>query len=205
MVPCINSHAQSAAILGIAVLVALTLLGLINRATEEPVRLAKQQWMLDNLTAVLPAGSFDQNPVLSLKKHIQPELGGAEPVGVYTAYRNKQPMAAVLELIAPDGYSGNIRLLVGIHSDGKIVAARVIEHKETPGLGDGIEYQKSLWITQFDGQSFGSSIPEDWQISKREGKFDALTGATVTSRAVAQAIYRALKWFESNRTEVFSR
>ena len=200
-----NSHAQSAAILGIAVLVALTLLGLVNRITKEPISLAKQQLMLDNLSAVLPIGPFDQNPVLSLKQHIEPELGGAEPVSIYTAYRNQQPVAAVLELIAPNGYSGNIRLLVGIQANGEIIAVRVIEHKETPGLGDGIDYQKSLWITQFDGQSLNTSIPEDWKINKRDGRFDALTGATVTSRAVTQAIYRALQWFESNRTQVFSQ
>ena len=200
-----NSHAQSAAILGIAVLVALTLLGLVNRVTKEPISIAKQQWMLDNLSAVLPIGPFDQNPVLSFKQQIEPELGGAEPVSVYTAYRNQQPVAAVLELIAPNGYSGNIRLLVGMQLNGEIIAVRVIEHKETPGLGDGIDYQKSLWITQFDGQSLSSSIPEDWKINKREGKFDALTGATVTSRAVTQAIYRALQWFESNRNQVFSQ
>ena len=200
-----NSHAQSAAILGIAVLVALTLLGLVNRATQEPISLAKQQWMLDNLSAVLPAGPFDQNPVLSLEQHIAPELGGTEPVGVYTAYRNQKPVAAVLELIAPNGYSGNIRLLVGIRPNSEIIAARVVEHKETPGLGDGIDYQKSLWITQFDGQSFSTSMPEDWQINKREGKFDALTGATVTSRAVAQAIHRALRWYESNHRQVFNQ
>ena len=200
-----NSHVKSAAILGIAVLVALTLLGLVNRATKEPISLAKQQWMLDNLSAVLPAGPFDQNPVLSLEQHIEPELGGAEPLGVYTAYRDQQPVAAVLELLAPNGYSGNIRLLVGIRPNGEIIAARVIEHRETPGLGDGIDYQKSPWITQFEGQSFSTSVPEDWQIDKREGKFDALTGATVTSRAVAQAIYRALQWFESNHRRVFSQ
>ena len=198
-----NRQTRSAAVLGIFVLVALTLLGLVNKATKDRISQAHQQWMLDNLSEVLPPEPFDSNPILSLRQHIEPELGGSEQVAIYTAFKNQHPAAAVLELVAPNGYSGEIRLLLGIHPNGEIITARVIEHRETPGLGDDIEFRKSVWITQFDGRSLNASVPENWQVAVHGGQFDALTGATVTSRAVIQAIYRALQWFEGNRKEIF--
>ena len=190
--------------LALAVLLALALLATVNRFTEEPIAQSRQQWLLENLAAVLPPGPYDNNPALSHRQHAPQELGTGEPLDIYTAYQSGKPAAAVLEVVAPNGYSGNIRLLLGVRPDGELIAARVIEHRETPGLGDKIDYRKSDWILQFDGKSLQNSQPADWQMKRSGGSYDALTGATITSDAVAQALYRALDWFASHRAEVFA-
>lgn len=200
---------KSALYLATATLLAIGLLAFVNNATQTKIKEAQLQWRLDNLSAVLPEGPYDANPVQSLRRHVVPELGGQHRLELYTAYRQNQPLAAVLEVIALDGYSGQIRLLLGLHVDGQVIAARVIEHRETPGLGDFIDYRRSEWITQFNGHSITFIAPDNWQPSSWQtkndgGKFDAATGATITSRAVIQAIFRAVKWFSANKDMVFA-
>lgn len=196
---------RGALILGMAVLCASLLLSGINALTEQRIMFAQAQLRLDSLSAVLPPGPFDNNPVDSLTQHTVQSLGGAESLDIYTAYTSGRPAAAVLELLAPDGYSGNIRLLLGLKSDGTIVAARVIEHAETPGLGDAIDTQRSDWIMQFTGRSLDTKNMDSWQLGQSDKQIDAVTGATITSRAVLQVIHRALQWFELNRDEVFGQ
>ena len=198
-----TSSMRGAILLAMAVLLALMLLATVNKLTEKPIKESRQQWLLNNLAAVLPPGPFDSNPALSHRQHVQAALGSTEPLDIYTAYQSGKPVAAVLEVIAPHGYSGNIRLLMGVRPDGELIAARVIEHRETPGLGDKIDSRKSDWIMQFDGQSTFATTVADWQMKKEGGNFDALTGATITSNAVAQALFRALDWYTSHRSEVF--
>lgn len=194
---------RGALLLGMAVLCAAVLLSIIDALTQQRIASAKAQLRLDGLAAVLPPGPFDDNPVESLKQHTVLSPGGAETLDIYTAYTSGQPAAAVLELLAPDGYSGNIRLLLGLKPDGTIVAARVIEHRETPGLGDAIDTQRSDWIRQFTGRSLDTENTKLWQLGQSDTQIDAVTGATVTSRAVLQAIHRALQWFELNSEELF--
>lgn len=196
---------RGSAILAVAVLIALIMLMLINLGTQDRISVARQQMLQETLSSVLPKGPFDQNPIESVRTHIVPELGGDQAMKLYTAYRNATPVAAVLELLAPDGYSGGIRMLLGLKADGSIIAARVIEHRETPGLGDRIEYRKSEWIVQFDKMSITGSTPADWQTRQSGGRYDALSGATITSRAIIQSIHRALRWFDIHRDEVFNR
>jgi len=82
----------------------------------------------------------------------------------------------VLQVIAPDGYSGKIGLIIAIHSDGRIGGVRVISDKETPGLGDYIEIAKSKWITGFDGKSLDNPQDSDWKVRKDGGSFDYMAG-----------------------------
>ena len=196
---------RAALILGIAVLCASAMLSAIDMLTEPRINTARTQMRLETLAAVLPPGPFDNNPVASLRQHTVQSLGGTEPLDIYTTYTSGQPAAVVLELLAPDGYSGNIRLLLGLKPDGTVVAARVIEHRETPGLGDVIDTRRSNWITQFSGRSLNADETAPWQLGSSSTQIDAVTGATITSRAVLQVIHRALQWFELNRDEVFSQ
>ncbi len=199
---------KSALFLATATLLAISLLALVNNATQSKIEAAQLQWRLANLSAVLPEGPYDSNPVESVRRHVVPELGGVQMVDIYTAYRQNQPLAVVLEIIAFEGYSGQIRLLLGLHADGQVIGARVIEHRETPGLGDFIDYRRSDWITQFNGQAITFVAPDNWQPShwltrRNGGTIDAVTGATITSGAVIQAIYEAVKWFSANKDTVF--
>ncbi|HEX7048330.1 MAG TPA: electron transport complex subunit RsxG [Gammaproteobacteria bacterium] len=132
-------------------------------------------------------------------------LDTTAPVTVYRAYKNGAPVAALFTSVAPDGYSGPIYLLVGIHADGRIAGVRVLSHKETPGLGDPIEIERSDWITGFDGKALGKPALEQWDVKRYGGVFDQFTGATITPRAVVRAVKNTLIYFEQHRDEIFAR
>lgn len=117
-------------------------------------------------------------------------LGGKLPHRLYIARKNGEPVAAALESIAPDGYSGAINLLVGADFHGTVLGVRVTEHHETPGLGDKIETRISDWITLFSGKKMESDNDSHWAVKKDGGDFDQFTGATITPRAVVNATKR---------------
>ena len=121
---------------------------------------------------------------------------------IHIARMGGEFVAAIIPVIAPDGYSGEIRLIVGINADGSVAGTRVIAHRETPGLGDKVELRKSDWILSFDGHSLTNPKPEQWTVLKDGGVFDQFTGATITPRAVTNAVYRALLFFEKNRQQL---
>ncbi len=122
----------------------------------------------------------------------------------YQAKQNGEVTAVLLPLVAPEGYTEAIRLIMAVDRDGELLGVRVIQHKETPGLGDQIEATKSDWIHGFVGQSFDRTPLEDWQVKKDGGEFDQLTGATITPRAVVKAVARGLQFFEKNRAVLLS-
>jgi electron transport complex protein RnfG len=111
-----------------------------------------------------------------------------------------------MEATAPEGYGGAIELLVGVNANGEITGVRVVPpHNETPGLGDKIETKKSDWIYSFDGKSLTNPKPEGWAVKKDGGDFDSFTGATITPRAVVDAVYNALAWYQANRSTLYQQ
>jgi len=122
----------------------------------------------------------------------------------YIAIKDGRPSAVILQAIAPDGYSGAIHLLVGIHADGRVAGVRVIGHRETPGLGDKIELAKSPWIRSFDGKSLTNPAADGWAVKKDRGEFDQFAGATITPRAVVGAVHRALQYFDAHKAELLA-
>lgn len=139
---------------------------------------------------VLPAERYNNALVESCYLVTAPELGKGEH-RVYIARLNDKPVAAVLEATAPDGYSGAIQLLVGADFNGTVLGTRVTEHHETPGLGDKIELRLSAWITHFAGKKINGGNDSHWAVKKDGGDFDQFTGATITPRAVVNAVKRA--------------
>jgi len=127
------------------------------------------------------------------------------PVTVWVARRNGEPTGFIMPVVAPDGYSGNIRLLVGIDLQGTVLGVRVVSHKETPGLGDRIETKKSDWIYNFEGRSLDNPEPRNWNVKKNGGVFDQFTGATITPRAVVKAVQKSLIYFRQHRREILNR
>jgi electron transport complex protein RnfG len=130
-------------------------------------------------------------------------LGTDQPVTVYRARKDGRPVSLVIETIAPDGYSGSIRLLVGINTDGTLSGVRVVSHRETPGLGDAIDETRSDWIHVFDGKSLHNPAPAGWAVKKDGGTFDQLTGATITPRAVVKATRNALLYYSQHQEALF--
>lgn len=109
---------------------------------------------------------------------------------LWIAKKDEQPVGAIIEATAPDGYSGAIQLLVGADFNGTILGVRVTEHHETPGLGDKIERRISDWITHFSGKTIDGAADSHFAVKKDGGDFDQFTGATITPRAVVNAVKR---------------
>ena len=196
-----NTMTRSGITLALCVAAAVGGLGLVNRLTQNRVEQTQHKWLSMSLLEVLPPGPYDNDPLQSQTWIQALELGSKKALPVYTVYQQKIPYAAVLSVIAPDGYNGAIELLMGVHYSGEIVGVRVTRHRETPGLGDDIETRRSQWIYTFEGESL--SKPAAWTVKKQGGKFDSFTGATITPKAVISAVHRALQWFVSNRDVVF--
>jgi len=121
----------------------------------------------------------------------------------YIAKLNGEPMAAIITAVAPDGYSGDINLLIGILADGTVTGVRVTSHSETPGLGDAIELRRSNWIQSFNGKSLTTPIESRWTVKKQNGDFDQFTGATITPRAVVIEVANTLKFFNEVKDQLF--
>ncbi len=95
-------------------------------------------------------------------------------------------------------------MLVGIYNDGTLAGVRVINHKETPGLGDKIDASRSDWIKQFEGLSLENPSSAKWKVKKDGGAFDQFTGATITPRAVVRAVKGSLEYFKNHREALFA-
>ena len=123
----------------------------------------------------------------------------------YIATNAGQPVAIALEAIAPDGYNGNIKLIVGINTQGEVLGVRTLSHQETPGLGDKIDLRKSDWVMQFMGKRLNAEDDKQWLVKKDGGDFDQFTGATITPRAYVNAVKRAVWYFNNNQAQIFSQ
>lgn len=171
--------------------------------TYDTITRSEQATQQALIVQTLPAGSFDNNVVAeAMPLPLDPLLGGRKPGLAYPARLNGQTVAVVLEATAPDGYAGEIKLLIGILADGRLGGVRVAQHKETPGLGDYIEIKKDDWIRQFDGLSLNAPAAEQWKVRKDGGRFDYMAGATITPRAIVKAVHKALRYFEQHKTEL---
>ena len=151
------------------------------------------------------SGVFYDNSVIESKLIIPVphRLPGSDAAVVYRAYAEDRPAAALFVVTARDGYAGPIRLLIGISADGVVTGVRVLEHRETPGLGDRIDSSRSDWVLQFAGRSMINPNIDGWAIKRDGGQFDQLTGASVTPRAVIKAITATLVYFDAHRDELF--
>jgi len=130
-------------------------------------------------------------------------LGIDKTVNIYRARKNSQPVAVIINSTASDGYSGNIDLLVAINYDGTLAGVRVVQHKETPGLGDAIDETRSDWIKQFAGLSLKNPEKSAWAVKRDGGQFDQFTGATITPRAIIKAIYKTLNYYQEHRDTLY--
>jgi len=159
---------------------------------------------------VLPASSYD-NDLMADAITLPPQkvLGLDAETRIWRARKNGAPVALVLEAAAADGYSGRISLILAVDAGGGLLALRVIAHKETPGLGDYIDPKKDRnksrpWITQFSKLGFDSVPREKWRVKKDGGRFDQMSGATISARAVTNASGRALAWTLEHRDKLFA-
>lgn len=172
----------------------------MERNTRNAITANEQAHQLALLATTLPAGTYDNRPELDVILVSDSELSGsndAQPV--YSARKNGEVVASVVTVTAPDGYAGPIQLLVGVSRDGTITGVRAIRHRETPGIGDRIDAAKSNWLEVFKGLGLNASTA-GVALRQDGGTIDHITGATITSRAVTNAVANALRLQEKNRS-----
>jgi len=191
---------RTGVILFVFALIGTAMLAFTHDRTEPTItrgQLAEKRALLGQ---VLPAKLYD-NDLLAAQQSVPPDdlLGTRQVSALWLARRGGEFSGVVLEAIAPDGYSGDIAMLIGIDADGNVTGVRVTAHRETPGLGDYIDRAKSAWIDQFAGKSLTNPEPKHWKVAKDGGAFDARAGATITPRAVVKAVKRALDFFAQHR------
>lgn len=194
--------ARAALVLGAIAALATALLAGMHAATEVRVAAERERVERAALSALLPDG-YDNDPLHDTIDVVAPDaLGTDAPVRVHRARRGGQPLGLVVPVVAPDGYAGDIAMLVGIDASGRVIGVRVTHHQETPGLGDPIEASKSRWSESFVGRALGDPPPARWTVRKDGGDFDQFAGATISPRAVVVAVRRALEYVEANRAQL---
>ena len=174
------------------------LLVMTNGFTKDDIALRAIEDRQNSLAQVIPEGIHDNNlatDTLTLKND-----QGNEVVA-YLAIKEGKVTGVAFET-SGSGYSGAIKVMLGVDLEGKILGARVLSHKETPGLGDKIEVKKGDWILRFTGLSIGNPPFEKWKVKKDGGQFDQFAGATITPRAVVKAIREGLQFFDANKTKL---
>lgn len=200
MMPVSRSILRNSAVLAAFALLTTAAVATLVWATSGRVAENQRQARLDALAAVMPAALHDNDLLAETRQVSDPLLGDARPHTVWIARREGMPTGLVVEAVAPEGYGGTIRLLVGIREDGAITGVRVVPpHAETPGLGDRIDIRKSGWILSFNDRSLANTGEAGWAVKKDGGEFDQFTGATITPRAVVRAVHNSLRWFGTQR------
>lgn len=206
MTSTLLKHAlKTAATLIAFALIWTLLLALVHKTTEAPIAASEAEARLSLFRQIVPDSMHD-NDLLNnvIKVPPNPLLGNKEPININIAKINNKPVAVILEAIAPDGYSGNIKLLIAIRADGTLCGVRVLAHKETPGLGDYIDVARGNWIKHFDNESLSKTAPALWKVKKDDGNFDYMAGATITPRAVVKAVFKALTYAKENQALLFA-
>lgn len=185
-------------------IIGTTLVALTYDRTRDQIAANERATLLRKLHRLIAPEQHDNVLLEDTLEVRDPTLLGTDaPVTVYRARKDGRPVSLVIETIAPDGYSGSIRLLVGINTDGTLSGVRVVSHRETPGLGDAIDETRSDWIHVFDGKSLHNPEPAGWAVKKDGGTFDQLTGATITPRAVVKATRNALLYYRQHQEMLF--
>lgn len=197
--------ARAAILLAAAAIAAFGLVAVVHEATRDRIAAVARARELARFDQVLGGLPHDNDLLADTLALRDPELlGTTEPVTAYRARFHGQPVAIMLEFVAPEGYSGDIRLLIAVAPDGTVLGVRTVSHHETPGLGDFIDTRKSDWMQRFTGKSAGNPAAARWRVRKDGGDFDQYTGATITSRAVVGAVARTLQLFARHRDELLA-
>lgn len=195
---------RAARLLSIYTVIGVGLLLLVKQLTDKPIQTAEKQVLQETINQLLASKEYD-NALLNdtIQVTAPAYLNTNDPVTVYRARKNGQPVALILITHAPDGYNGDIKIMLAVYEDGRIAGVRVLKHKETPGLGDKIELKKSNWILGFNGVKLRDDNANLWAVRKDGGGFDQFTGATITPRAVIKAVKNALQFVQEKGAKLY--
>ena len=166
-------------------------------------RIAAEQRLIDsrNLLDLIASDSYDNQP---LERPITIEsnaLANSTLLGGYLATRADQPVAVLLRSQTL-GYAGAIDLLIAVDANGRLLGVKTLKQSETPGLGARIADWPNAWLQIFSGKSRTDPNDSGWALKKDQGQFDQIAGATITSRAVINAVHDALRYFDEHRQQL---
>ncbi|WED20908.1 electron transport complex subunit RsxG [Vibrio sp. JC009] len=181
------------------------LVAVTNYLTADKIAEQERKQLITQLNQVIPHELHDNALHQECTLVRSDLLGTAESMPVYIAKINGQPSGAAVEAIAPDGYNGSIKIIVGMDINGTVTGSRVLAHNETPGLGDKIDIRVTDWILGFNGKTVTAENRDDWKVKKDGGQFDQFTGATITPRAVVKAVKNSVTFYKQNQSTLFSQ
>jgi electron transport complex protein RnfG len=187
-----------AVILGVFCLGFGLLLAITDRVTVEDIAARAIEDRQNSLSQVIPDEVHDNNLVADT---ITMTNAHGKEITIFRARKDGKITGVAYEIYGT-GYAGEMKLMMGIAADGKLLGVRVLAHKETPGLGDKIEVKKGDWILRFTGLWLGNPVAERWKVKKDGGEFDQFAGATITPRGVVRAIHGGLEFFAANKSKL---
>ncbi len=189
--------------LGIFALACTAVIAGTAALTEQRIAEQQRQAQLKALYQIVPANAHDNDLLADQRRFELEELGHREPRSFFLARRDGEATTLIYAATARDGYSGDIDFIIGINlADGSVAGVRVLQHRETPGLGDKIDVRKADWINDFTGKRLGDPPLAQWTVRKDGGAFDGFTGATITPRALTQAIARTLQYHQRSARQL---
>ena len=200
-----ESISRNAVLLGIFAIAATAVVAGTALSTKQRINDNIRHAEERALIAIVPKDVHD-NSMLDDYVPVDDEtlLGLRAQKKIYIATMKGDYVGVIVPATARDGYTGDIDMIVGIKVDGTVAGVRVLTHRETPGLGDKVDYKKSQWVDDFIGHSLESTSEQQWTVKRDGGIFDQFTGATITPRAVTLAVKRALQYFEANRDQILA-
>ncbi|ABE55150.1 electron transport complex, RnfABCDGE type, G subunit [Shewanella denitrificans OS217] len=193
-----NPISKNAALLAIFALCCTGFVAVVNSLTADTIAEQQKMYLDSVLEQLVPHKMEDDNLSQRCILVTSPELGSKAPLSAYLLERDNVLEAIAIEAVAPDGYNGEIKLILAVDEHNTLLGVRTLSHQETPGLGDKIELRKSSWVLNFAGKAF-SADDKSWKVKKDGGQFDQFTGATITPRAYVKAIAKALSFVEQHR------
>ncbi|MCL9782604.1 electron transport complex subunit RsxG [Vibrio sp. S4M6] len=192
-------------VLAIFAIISTGVVALTHYLTQSQIEHQEQAQLMSILNQVLPQDLHDNLLYKSCTLVTNPALGTKSAMPAYVGTLKGKPSAIAIESIAPDGYNGAIKIIVGVKQDGTVLGVRVLSQHETPGLGDKIELRISNWILEFTGKKITPQNLSTWKVKKDGGQFDQFTGATITPRAVVKAIRKTVLFIDQHRQDILSQ
>ena len=154
--------------------------------TKEPIEKALQEKKNAAIKEVLPKGD------IKIGKAVEVKLDGYEDTFVvYPAKKGGDFIGCAIETYDNNGYGGKVRSMVGLNAEGKVINYSVLEANETPGLGAKV----SDWFKTKGDIRGKDPASEDFKVKKDGGEIDAITAATITSRAFLSSVKSAYQAF----------
>jgi Na+-translocating ferredoxin:NAD+ oxidoreductase subunit G len=203
-----SSISKNSLLLGAFALVTTAVLAFTAQFTQERIANAEREAQQKALFEIVPRERHDNdllNTTIKIPEDAWAGLGLKSGGDIYVARYSNETIAVIIPATAPDGYSGDIKMIVGINADGSIAGVRIVDHHETPGLGDKIDLKKAQWVLGFNDKSLQAPALSQWKVKKDGGDFDQFAGATITPRAVVNQVRRVLEFVDSHKDELFQK